>query len=49
MKILIVNFNSVKNLSDEEIECIAVDECPGNTCDCGYNCSNDDDCTSDTY
>lgn len=47
MEIILSNFGTSKN--SLESDCIFVDECGRNTCDCEYNCYNDDDCTQDTW
>jgi hypothetical protein len=49
MKLLIIDFNQGDSTSDSSA--CPMDfggDCKRNTCDCDYNCFNDDDCTSDT-
>ena len=51
MKVLIENFGLKIDKCDNNsilTDCISVDDCGSNTCDCEYNCYSDDDCTSDT-
>ena len=49
MKLLIADFNQVDS-TEFLTNCLMNfdGDCSRNTCDCDYNCSRDDDCTSDT-
>jgi hypothetical protein len=48
MKLLVVDFNQADSTEYLNNCLMNFGDCDRNTCDCNYNCSHDDDCTSDT-